>query len=141
MKYDKMIAITQEESKRKMQLARNAISEMLESMERITVAELVRKTGLSRGFFYKNPAIRAEMDEAIRRQITAFNNQKQRIMPRETEDIMLDLRIELLRVKEQNEKLLVKNKRLETENQELRIELEKLDKRMARKELSLLKGL
>ena len=41
MKYDKMIAITQEESKTKMQLARNAISEMLESMERITVAELV----------------------------------------------------------------------------------------------------
>ena len=81
------------------------------------------------------------MDEAIRRQITAFKNQKQRIMPRDTEDIMLDLRIDLLRVKEQNEKLLVKNMRSETENQELRIELEKLDKRMARKELSLLKGL
>ena len=110
MKYDKMVAITQEESKRKMQMARNAISEMLESMERITVAELVRKTGLSRGFFYKNPDIRAEMDDAIRRQIIAFKNQKHIVMPRETEDIMLDLRIEILRVREQNEKLLAKRK-------------------------------
>ena len=139
MKYDKMIAITQAESKRKIQMAKRAISDMLDNMEKITVAELVRKTGLSRGFFYKNPIIRDEMDEAIHRQRTAFKNQK--VMPRETEDIMLDLRIEILRVREQNEKLIERNQSLESDNHDLKIEIEKLHKRLARKEVSVLKQL
>ena len=45
MKYDKMIEITQAESQRKMEIARNAIADMLSNMERVTVAGLVRKTG------------------------------------------------------------------------------------------------
>ena len=48
MKYDKMVAITQAESQRKMNIAKNTISDMLKNMERITVAELVKRTGLSR---------------------------------------------------------------------------------------------
>ena len=51
MKYDKMVAITQAESQRKMNIAKNTISDMLKNMERITVAELVKRTGLSRGIF------------------------------------------------------------------------------------------
>lgn len=47
MKYDKMVAITQAESQRKMNIAKNTISDMLKNMERITVAELVKRTGLS----------------------------------------------------------------------------------------------
>lgn len=47
MKYDKMIEITQAESQRKMEVAKKAISGMLDNMERITVAELVKRTGLS----------------------------------------------------------------------------------------------
>ena len=57
MKYDKMIEITKAESQRKMEVAKKAISGMLDNMERITVAELVKRTGLSRGFFYKNHTI------------------------------------------------------------------------------------
>lgn len=60
MKYDKMVAITQAESQRKMNIAKNTISDMLKNMERITVAELAKRTGLSRGFFYKNELIRRE---------------------------------------------------------------------------------
>ena len=52
MKYDKMVAITQAESQRKMNIAKNTISDMLKKMERIIVADLVKSTGLSRGFFY-----------------------------------------------------------------------------------------
>ena len=77
MKYDKMVAITQAESQRKMNIAKNTISDMLKNMERITVAELVAKrTGLSRGFFYKNELIRREMDDAIHRQEAIFKNEK-----------------------------------------------------------------
>mgnify|MGYP002605559926 FL=1 len=53
MKYDKMVAITQAESQRKMNIAKNTISDMLKNMERITVAELVKRTGLLEDFFIK----------------------------------------------------------------------------------------
>lgn len=54
MKYDKMIEITQAESQRKMEVAKKAISGMLDNMEIITVAELVKRTGLNRGAIRKH---------------------------------------------------------------------------------------
>ena len=51
MKYDKMIEITQAESQRKMEIAKKAISGMIDSMERITVAELVKKNGAFQRIF------------------------------------------------------------------------------------------
>ena len=72
MKYDKMIEITQAESQRKMEIAKKAISGMIDSMERITVAELVKRTGLSRGFFYKNELRKFGMIFFLREHVTSF---------------------------------------------------------------------
>ena len=134
MKYDKMIEITQAESRRKMEVAKKAISGMLDNMERITVAELVKRTGLSRGFFYKNQMVRRELDDAIHRQEAIFKNQHPVIMDKELENTMVDLKLELLRAKTQNEEL-VKS------NEQLRQQVEKLQKQLGRKEISLLKRL
>ncbi|WP_242828066.1 MULTISPECIES: DUF6262 family protein [Lachnospiraceae] len=134
MKYDKMIEITQAESRRKMEVAKKAISGMLDNMERITVAELVKRTGLSRGFFYKNQMVRRELDDAIHRQEAIFKNQHPVIMDKELENTMVDLKLELLRATMQNEEL-VKS------NEQLRQQVEKLQKQLGRKEISLLKRL
>ena len=134
MKYDKMIEITQAESRRKMEAAKKAISGMLDNMERITVAELVKRTGLSRGFFYKNQMVRRELDDAIHRQEAIFKNQHPVIMDKELENTMVDLKLELLRATMQNEEL-VKS------NEQLRQQVEKLQKQLGRKEISLLKRL
>lgn len=134
MKYDKMIEITQAESRRKMEVAKKAISGMLDNMERITVAELVKRTGLSRGFFYKNQMVRRELDDAIHRQETIFKNQHPVIMDKELEDTMVDLKLELLKAKTQNEELA-------KSNEQLRQQVEKLQKQLGRKEISLLKRL
>lgn len=134
MKYDKMIEITQAESRRKMEIAKKAISGMLDNMERITVAELVKRTGLSRGFFYKNQMVRRELDDAIHRQEAIFKNQHPVIMDKELENTMVDLKLELLRATMQNEEL-VKS------NEQLRQQVEKLQKQLGRKEISLLKRL
>ncbi len=83
MKYDKMIEITQAESQRKMEVAKKAISGMLDNMERITVAELVKRTGLSRGFFYKN-------------QMVTVMKLKKRIRELESENSRLEKKIEEL---------------------------------------------
>ena len=134
MKYDKMIEITQAESRRNMEVAKKAISGMLDNMERITVAELVKRTGLSRGFFYKNQMVRRELDDAIHRQEAIFKNQHPVIMDKELENTMVDLKLELLRATMQNEEL-VKS------NEQLRQQVEKLQKQLGRKEISLLKRL
>ena len=134
MKYDKMIEITQAESQRKMEIAKKAISGMLDNMERITVAELVKRTGLSRGFFYKNQMVRSELDDAIHRQEAIFKNQHPVIMDKELENTMVDLKLELLRAKTQNEELA-------KSNEQLRQQVEKLQKQLGRKEISLLKRL
>ena len=134
MKYDKMIEITQAESQRKMEIAKKAISGMLDNMERITGAELVKRTGLSRGFFYKNQMVRRELDDAIHRQEAIFKNQHPVIMDKELENTMVDLKLELLRAKTQNEELA-------KSNEQLRQQVEKLQKQLGRKEISLLKRL
>ena len=134
MKYDKMIEITQAESQRKMEIEKKSISGMIDNMEIITVAELVKRTGLSRGFFYKNQMVRRELDDAIHRQEAIFKNQHPVIMDKELENTMVDLKLELLRAKTQNEELA-------KSNEQLRQQVEKLQKQLGRKEISLLKRL
>ena len=123
MKYDKMVAITQAESQRKMNIAKNTISDMLKNMERITVAELVKRTGLSRGFFYKNELIRREMDDAIHRQEAIFKNRHPVAMDRKLENSVIELKIELLKAKAENEKLAEQNQELKRKNELLQQEL------------------
>lgn len=41
---------------------------MLDEGEKISVSKLIGKTGLSRGFFYKNPTIRRLLNEAMEKQ-------------------------------------------------------------------------
>ena len=141
MKYDKMVAITQAESQRKMNIAKNTISDMLKNMERITVAELVKRTGLSRGFFYKNELIRREMDDAIHRQEAIFKNRNPVTMDRKLENSVIDLRIELLKAKAENEKLSEQNQDLILKNEQLCQLVDKLQKQIWKKQISLLKRL
>ena len=135
MKYDKMIEITQAESQRKMEIARNAIADM-----RVTVAGLVRKTGLSRGFFYKNPTIREELDNAIRTQGACYNP-RQVIIDKAMNNTLIILKSEIRKVKSQNEELVLKNEELSERNEQLCKEIETLKKQLKRKEVSLLKRL
>ena len=67
-KYDKMIEENQKKSKEKIELAQRTIQDMISNKERISVPKLMKKTGLSRGFFYKNPIVRDTMNEAIEQQ-------------------------------------------------------------------------
>ena len=44
------------------------IRQMLTDREKVTVPKLVKRTGLSRGFFYKNETVRKEMDRVLEQQ-------------------------------------------------------------------------
>lgn len=125
-KYDKMVEENQKKSKEKIAAARYAIREMLEDQERISVPKLMKRTGLSRGFFYKNPVIREEMNRAVEQQAG-----------------MIDPRREILNAAlgQQNELLQRQVQELKRENADLKKTVEKLQKALKKQDLSFIKKL
>ena len=64
-KYDKMLELNKKKSEEKVTSAVNTIREMVVEKEKVSIPKLMKKTGLSRGFFYKNPIVRSEIDRAL----------------------------------------------------------------------------
>lgn len=125
-KYDNMLAINRERSREKVTSAKIAIRELMEDGERVSVPKLMKLTGLSRGFFYKNVEVRRELDDAIQQQAGTINPRRKIL------DQAMDSRIEQL----QNQLA-----QLQRQNAELKKENAKLHKALSRKNLNLIKSL
>ncbi|MDE5589407.1 MAG: hypothetical protein K2J60_09790 [Acetatifactor sp.] len=123
-KYDKMIELNRERSVEKVAAAKAAIQKMTEDGERISVPRLMKMTGLSRGFFYKNPKVRSEIDRAMEQQAGTADPRRSIL------DKAMDGRIELLQ--QQVAKLKQENEQLQKENQKLKKALNKQDKNIIR---------
>ena len=74
-----MIEMNRERSDEKISAAKRAIRKLLDQGERVSVPQLVKMTGASRGFFYKNPIVRAEIDRAMEQQNQALHAENQRL--------------------------------------------------------------
>ena len=125
-KYDTMIALNKKASEEKMDKAKRTIWKMLEEGEKVTIPKLMAKTGLSRGFFYKNPVVRRELDRAMQQQAGMVDPK------RYIGDMVLKSRVELL--EQQVSELKRENERLEKENK-------KLEKALYKSDLNLIKNL
>lgn len=125
-KYDRMIEINKERSDEKIAAAKRAIRKLLEDGERISVPQLMKMTGLSRGFFYKNAIVRADIDRAMEQQSGTIDPRRSIL------DQAMDRRIELLR--QQIAELKYENAKLQAENQ-------KLQKALNKKSLNILRNL
>ena len=125
-KYDKMIEENQRKSKEKIELALQAIQDMLANKERISVPKLMKKTGLSRGFFYKNPTVRDTWNQAVEQQAGMIDPR------REILNMAMEKQIELL-----NQKVAA----LSRENKELKRKNEKLQKALRKQDLNFIKNL
>ena len=125
-KYDKMIEVNRERSDVKIESAKLAIRKLMEDGERISIPKLMKMTGLSRGFFYKNATVRNEIDRAIEQQAGTVDPRRSIL------DKAMDSRIELLH--QQLAKLKQENEALIKENQ-------KLQKALNKKSLNVLKSL
>lgn len=123
-KYDKMVECNRKASIEKVELARKTILEMMDEAERITVPKLMSKTGLSRGFFYKNPVIRRLLDQALEQQAGIVD-------PRRG---ILDMAMyaEICALREQVQTLRHENDNLKSENQRLRKALDKKNMNLIR---------
>lgn len=124
-KYDNMIERNRKVSEEKISRAKSAIREMIEDEEKVTIPKLMKKTGLSRGFFYKNATVRKEIDRALDLQAGMVDS-KRRVL-----DMVMENRIEML------EQTITK---LKKENAELKQQNEKQQKLLNKKNLSILKS-
>ena len=125
-KYDKMIELNRERSVEKVAAAKAAIQKMAEDGERISVPRLMKMTGLSRGFFYKNPSVRQTLDKVLEQQGGVSHPRKN----------ILDMAM--------NNEILSLQKQIRAMQQEmdaLRQENEKLKKALDRKNRELLRNL
>ena len=103
-----------------------AIQDMLANKERISVPKLMKKTGLSRGFFYKNPTVRDTLNQAVEQQAGMIDPR------REILNMAMEKQIELL-----NQKVAA----LSRENKELKRKNEKLQKALRKQDLNFIKNL
>lgn len=125
-KYEKMVACNRKSSADKIELAKKTIFKMLDEGEKITIPKLIAKTGLSRGFFYKNPIVRSTLDKALEQQVGMTDPRKNIL------DMAMDNEIIAL-----HEKI----RTLQKENSRLTAENEKLQKALNKKNMSLLRSL
>lgn len=110
-KYDKMVALNKKASDEKVERARRTIVTMVDEGEKISIPRLMERTGLSRGFFYKNPVVRKELDRALELQAGIRDPRKNVLDMAMNEEVRL-LRQQLESVKREKEALERENARL-----------------------------
>ena len=118
MKYDKIVAINQEKSKKKADIAITQIQKMLENQERITVETLRKRTGFGKSFFYRNQEVRRALENARSKQQMPCNSMEV-IRAIEAEDEIINLKIQITKLKSEKQKLLEENERLRQKLREL----------------------
>ena len=138
MKYDKMIAVNKAESEKKVEKAIQAIEDMRSRGIQVSVTELTRCTGLSRGFFYKNILVRQKLDEATKQFLPIREGQTVR------NQFVRDNKLQAIREdfgksEAENQRLKLENAQLNQRCTDLQKEVDALKKRLDRKEIALLK--
>ena len=123
-KYDRMIALNKQASEEKIEKARREIVRMVDDGEKISVQKLMQRTGLSRGFFYKNPAVRKEIDRALEQQAGMVDPR------REVMDMAMNSELAMLHKQVEE---------LKAENERLRQELAATKKSLVKKNVGVLK--
>lgn len=125
MKYDKVVAMNRQQGKQNAEIVKNEIQKMLERKERVTVAALVRYTGFSNSFFYKNKKVKNAVKSAQLQQGECYNPKKA-IFDMVLEEKVANLKIVITKLKKQNKELLGTNERLEIELNRVKAENEEL---------------
>lgn len=120
-KYDRMVATNKATSTAKIAKAKAEISKMVSENIQVTVGELVKRTGLSRGFFYKNEEVSRALENARDLQDGKALTKPQKVIL----DKAMDRQLQVLQ--QQIEKLKSENSSLSKKNQDLQKALNKKD--------------
>lgn len=120
-KYDRMVATNRATSDAKIEKAKEEIAKMVSENVQVTVGELVKRTGLSRGFFYKNEEVNRALENARDLQDGKALTKPQKVIL----DKAMDKQLQILQ--QQIENLKSENSSLSKKNQDLQKALNKKD--------------
>ena len=120
-KYDRMVATNKATSTAKIAKAKAEISKMVSENIQVTDGELVKRTGLSRGFCYKNEEVSRALENARDLQDGKALTRPQKVIL----DKAMDKQLQVLQ--QQIEKLKSENSSLSKKNQDLQKALNKKD--------------
>lgn len=120
-KYDRMVATNRATSEAKIAKAKAEIAKMVSENIQVTVGELVKRTGLSRGFFYKNEEVCQALENARDLQDGKALTRPQKVIL----DAAMEKQLQILQ--QQIEKLKSENSSLSKKNQDLQKALNKKD--------------
>lgn len=119
--YDRMVATNRATSEAKIAKAKAEIAKMVSENVQVTVADLVKRTGLSRGFFYKNDEVAIALEDARELQNGQALTRPQKVIL----DRAMDKQLQILQ--KQIDKLKSENSSLSKKNQDLQKALNKKD--------------
>lgn len=119
--YDRMVATNRATSEAKIAKAKAEIAKMVSENVQVTVADLVKRTGLSRGFFYKNDEVAIALEDARELQNGQALTRPQKVIL----DRAMDKQLQILQ--QQIDKLKSENSSLSKKNQDLQKALNKKD--------------
>lgn len=106
MKHDKMIQMSQERSRKKVELAIQEIQNMLKEGDRITVTKLCRRTGISNSFFYRNEKVKEAVHNAIDSQEQSYKMDIDDVTHIDWyKEKLLEMRVENIKLKSENQRL------------------------------------
>ena len=119
-KYDKMNEINCQKSRQKVELAIREIKSIQEEGRHVSVSDLAKRTGLSKGFFYKNEEVRVALDASKQKEKAAQVD----VIRKEIAQHSIEVQNELYQ--KELEKLRKENEELKKENQKLAKLLERV---------------
>ena len=127
-KYDKMVERNRKVAQLKEEIAIKEIRRCLQEHEPINALRLSQTTGVSRAFFYTNERVHEVYVQARHQQdLTVWVRPEKKAI-----DTAMDRHIQILEMQVQ---------RLEKENQQLRIEKDKLEKALKRNDLGIINSI
>lgn len=105
-RYDGMVEKNRAKSMEKEKLAITLIRNLEKDGEPIVICDLVRKTGLSRSFFYSNERVKEELERVLEKQrAVTYRNPRREIFDRAMEQKILLLERQVERLERENERL------------------------------------
>ena len=106
MKYDKIVLLKKQKAQENLEIARVEIEDMLKSGESINVTRLAERTGVSRSYFYRNKQAAQLVKQAQQKEEHILKEHAGIIhIPEDVEEKVINLRIEVIRLKSENEKM------------------------------------
>lgn len=104
MKYDRIVELKKQEAQKNLRIAKFEVENMLKKGESINVTVLSERTGFSRSYFYRNREAAQLVKQTQKKEEHILKTHAGIVhISEDIEEKLIDLRIEIIRLKQENE--------------------------------------